>query len=83
LWFTETMIGYIRSISNMELYFVPLCWTGTERPSGLFDRATAWLFTHKVLLPGLSVLERFVARRLLLGASHQRLRVELRSVVQG
>jgi hypothetical protein len=29
------------------------------------------------------VLERFVARRLLLGASHQRLRVELRSVVQG
>ena len=72
-------------ISNMELYFVPLCWTGTERPSGLFDRATAWLFTHKVLLPGLSVLERFVVRRaLLLGASrHQRLRVELRSVVQG
>jgi hypothetical protein len=39
-----------------------LCWTGTERPSVLFDRAMAWLLTHKMLLPGVSVLERFVAR---------------------
>ena len=39
-----------------------LCWTGTERPSVLFDRASDWLLTHKVLLPGASVLERFVAR---------------------
>ena len=35
-----------------------LCWTGTDRPSALFDRATAWLVAHKVLLPGASVLER-------------------------
>src|SRR5271165_3515230 len=28
-----------------------LCWTGTHRPSALFDQATAWLVTHKVLLP--------------------------------
>jgi hypothetical protein len=27
----------------------------------LFDRATAWLITHKVLLPGASVLERSIA----------------------
>lgn len=39
-----------------------LCWTGTHRPTALFDQATAWLVTHKVLLPGASVLERTVAR---------------------
>jgi hypothetical protein len=39
-----------------------LCWTGTDRPSVLFDQATAWLVTHKVLLPGASVLERTIAR---------------------
>lgn len=39
-----------------------LCWTGTDRPSTLFDRATAWLIAHKVLLPGATVLERTIAR---------------------
>jgi TnpA family transposase len=39
-----------------------LCWTGTDRPSALFDQATAWLMTHKVLLPGATVLERTIAR---------------------
>jgi hypothetical protein len=38
------------------------CWTGTDRPSALFDRATSWMLAQKVLLPGASVLERFVAR---------------------
>jgi uncharacterized protein DUF4158 len=37
------------------------CWTGTERPSTLFDRATTWMLAHKVLLPGATQLERFVA----------------------
>lgn len=38
-----------------------LCWTGTDRPSVLFEHANSWLIGHKVLLPGVTVLERFVA----------------------
>lgn len=38
-----------------------LCWSGTDRPSALFDYANGWLIGHKVLLPGVTVLERFVA----------------------
>ncbi len=45
----------------MDSWLHSLCWTGTDRPSVLFDRATDWLLVHKVLLPGASVLERFVA----------------------
>ena len=45
---------------NRFLYAV--CWTGTDRPSTLFDRAVSWLLAAKVMLPGLSVLERAIAR---------------------
>lgn len=38
------------------------CWTGTDRPSVLFERATTWLLANKVLLPGASTLERFIAK---------------------
>ena len=37
-------------------------WTGTERPSALFDRATTWMLAHTVLWPGATTLERFVAK---------------------
>jgi TnpA family transposase len=38
-----------------------LCWTGTDRPSVLFDHACGWLIDRKVLLPGVSILERFIS----------------------
>lgn len=47
---------------RLTRWLYALCWTGTDRPSVLFERAVAWLVTHKVLLPGCSTLERFIAR---------------------
>ena len=36
-------------------------WISTERPSLLFDHAVGWLTRRKILLPGITVLEREVA----------------------
>ncbi len=47
---------------RLHRWLYALCWTGTDRPSALFDRATAWLVSHKVVLPGASTLERTIAR---------------------
>jgi hypothetical protein len=47
---------------RLNRWLFALCWTGTERFSMLFDRATTWLITYKALLPGATVLERHVAR---------------------
>lgn len=54
---TDVGVGF-----RLGRWLFALCWTGTERPSVLFDRASDWLLTHKVLLPGTSTLERFIAR---------------------
>ncbi len=53
----EPLIGF-----RLNRWLYALCWTETDRPSVLFDRATISLVTHKVLLPGCSTLERYVAR---------------------
>jgi len=37
-------------------------WLSTERPSVLFDLATAWLVQHKIVLPGATTLARLIAR---------------------
>jgi TnpA family transposase len=47
---------------RLHRWLYALCWTGTDRPSALFDRATAWLVASKVVLPGASTLERVIAR---------------------
>ena len=55
--FTDPFVRF-----RLTRWLYALCWTGTDRPSVLFDRATVWLVTEKVLLPGASALERLVAR---------------------
>lgn len=55
--FTDQGAGF-----RLTRWLYALCWTGTDRPSVLFEHATDWLLSHKVLLPGVSVLERFVAK---------------------
>jgi hypothetical protein len=47
---------------RLNRWVYALCWTGTDRPGVLFDRATTWLITHKVLLPAVTTLERHIAR---------------------
>ena len=55
--FTDPFVRF-----RLARWLYALCWTGTDRPSVLFDRATVWLVTEKILLPGASALERLVAR---------------------
>lgn len=47
---------------RLNRWLYALCWTGTDRPGVLFDRATTWLLTQKVLLPAVTTLERQMAR---------------------
>lgn len=39
--FTEPLIAF-----RLTRWLYAICWTGTDRPSVLFERATTWLVTH-------------------------------------
>ncbi|MGU7118729.1 DUF4158 domain-containing protein [Salmonella enterica subsp. enterica serovar Pomona] len=51
-----------RFVFSLTRWLYSLCWTGTSRLGILFGRCTCWLLSHKVLLSGYSLLERYIAR---------------------
>jgi TnpA family transposase len=53
-----TQPGHFRFVR----WLLDQAWYRNERPSVLFDRATAWLLQQKILLPGTTVLERLIAQ---------------------
>jgi TnpA family transposase len=59
----RTHYGY-REISDCKFSLSRLlyvrAWISNERPSLMFDFATAWLIQNKVLLPGVSTLSRWI-----------------------
>jgi hypothetical protein len=51
-----------RARFRLTRWLYALCWSGDDHPGPLIERAASWLVVNKVLLPGVSVLERFVGR---------------------
>ncbi|MCY1740893.1 DUF4158 domain-containing protein [Ensifer sp. SL37] len=47
---------------RLTRWLYALCWSGDDRPGPLIERAAAWLIANKVLLPGVTVVERLVGR---------------------
>jgi hypothetical protein len=47
---------------RLTRWLYALCWSGDDHPGFLIERAASWLIVNMVLLPGVTVLERFVGR---------------------
>ena len=62
----RTRYGY-KEFNEKGIHFIlgrwlyALFWTGTDRPGVLFEQTVSWLITNKVLLPGITTVERFIA----------------------
>jgi TnpA family transposase len=56
--FAENGLARLR----LTRWLYALCWSGDDRPAPLMRRAVSWLVANKVLLPGVTVLERFAGR---------------------
>jgi hypothetical protein len=57
---TDCKRYFDRGGQRIRLY--ALCWSGDDHPGFLIERAASWLIVNMVLLPGVTVLERFVGR---------------------
>jgi TnpA family transposase len=65
--FTDNGLARLR----LTRWLYTFCWSGDDRPALLMRRAVSWLVASKVLLPGVTTLERFVGR--IRDRSHRRL----------
>jgi hypothetical protein len=55
------LVDFADAQNELVAFLAARAWTRRERPSELFDHAVVWLRSQRVLLPGSSVLERFVS----------------------
>lgn len=53
--------NFAAAADEVRAFLAARAWVSNDGPHVLFDRATGWLRTHKVLLPGATILAKLVA----------------------